>query len=64
VGPDRTVAFATMANDNDYRTAIPQRFNMSSMSFSTSKQYVRPPQRGIFPLDHDSECRAKMEVSA
>mmetsp|Transcript_20923 Transcript_20923/g.45553 ORF Transcript_20923/g.45553 Transcript_20923/m.45553 type:complete len:128 (-) Transcript_20923:1614-1997(-) len=30
---------------------------MSSMNFSTSKQYVRPPQRGIFPLDHDSECK-------
>ena len=32
-------------------------FTMSSMNFSTSKQYVRPPQRGIFPLDHDSECK-------
>jgi len=30
---------------------------MSSMNFSTSKQYVRPPQRGIFPLDHDAECK-------
>jgi hypothetical protein len=35
---------------------------MSSMSFSTGKQFVRPPQRGIFPLDHDSECRSGMEV--
>jgi cytochrome c oxidase assembly protein subunit 19 len=33
------------------------------MNFSTSKQFVRPPQRGIFPLDHDAECRPKMEVS-
>jgi hypothetical protein len=32
------------------------------MNFSTSKQYVRPPQRGIFPLDHDAECRPFMEV--
>lgn len=31
------------------------------MSFSTSKQYVRPPQRGIFPLDHDAECKKFME---
>ena len=34
---------------------------MSSMNFSTSKQYVRPPQRGIFPLDHDSECKPFIE---
>ena len=33
------------------------------MNFSTAKQYVRPPQRGIFPLDHDGECRKFMEVS-
>eukprot|EP00536_Pseudo-nitzschia_multiseries_P008657 jgi/Psemu1/198667/e_gw1.223.52.1 len=31
------------------------------MNFSTSKQYVRPPQRGIFPLDHDAECKPFME---
>lgn len=35
---------------------------MSSMNFSTSKQYVRPPQRGIFPLDHDADCKPFMEV--
>jgi hypothetical protein len=35
---------------------------MSSMNFSTSKQYVRPPARGIFPLDHESSCKVKMEV--
>ena len=34
---------------------------MSSMNFSTSKQYVRPPQRGIFPLDHDAECKPFIE---
>mmetsp|Transcript_29107 Transcript_29107/g.81894 ORF Transcript_29107/g.81894 Transcript_29107/m.81894 type:complete len:138 (+) Transcript_29107:159-572(+) len=34
---------------------------MSSMNFSTSKQFVRPPQRGIFPLDHDAECQIKMK---
>mmetsp|Transcript_24979 Transcript_24979/g.58618 ORF Transcript_24979/g.58618 Transcript_24979/m.58618 type:complete len:125 (-) Transcript_24979:1470-1844(-) len=34
---------------------------MSSMNFSTSKQYVRPPQRGIFPLDHDAECKTFIE---
>lgn len=34
---------------------------MSSMNFSTSKQYVRPPQRGIFQLDHDSECKPFIE---
>ena len=32
------------------------------MNFSTSKQYVRPPERGIFPLDHDRECKDKMQV--
>jgi hypothetical protein len=33
-----------------------------SMNFSTSKQFVKPPQRGIFPLDHDAECKPYMEV--
>jgi len=31
------------------------------MNFSSSKQVVKPPQRGIFPLDHDSECRPPMQ---
>ena len=35
---------------------------MASMNFSSSKQFVRPPQRGIFPLDHDSECKPYMET--
>ena len=35
---------------------------MASMNFSSSKQFVRPPQRGIFPLDHDAECKAPMEA--
>jgi hypothetical protein len=33
------------------------------MNFSSSKQFVRPPQRGIFPLDHFADCRPYMEVS-
>ena len=33
-----------------------------SMNFSSSKQFVKPPQRGIFPLDHDSECKPQMKV--
>lgn len=36
---------------------------MSSMNFSGGKQYVKPPQRGIFPLDHDAECKPAMDVS-
>jgi hypothetical protein len=36
---------------------------MSSMSFSAGKQFVKPPQRGIFPLDHDAECKTAMQVS-
>lgn len=31
------------------------------MNFSGAKQTVRPPQRGIFPLDHDAECKPFME---
>mmetsp|Transcript_13149 Transcript_13149/g.16608 ORF Transcript_13149/g.16608 Transcript_13149/m.16608 type:complete len:112 (-) Transcript_13149:335-670(-) len=30
------------------------------MNFSAQKQVVKPPQRGIFPLDHDGECRDAM----
>jgi|AntRauTorckE5430_2_1112549.scaffolds.fasta_scaffold06206_2 cytochrome c oxidase assembly protein subunit 19 len=32
------------------------------MNFSSSKQFVRPPQRGIFPLDHFSECKPEKET--
>eukprot|EP00568_Trieres_chinensis_P000775 CAMPEP_0183298596 /NCGR_PEP_ID=MMETSP0160_2-20130417/5573_1 /TAXON_ID=2839 ORGANISM="Odontella Sinensis, Strain Grunow 1884" /NCGR_SAMPLE_ID=MMETSP0160_2 /ASSEMBLY_ACC=CAM_ASM_000250 /LENGTH=142 /DNA_ID=CAMNT_0025460669 /DNA_START=233 /DNA_END=662 /DNA_ORIENTATION=+ len=32
------------------------------VNFSASKQFVKPPQRGIFPLDHDSECKPAMEA--
>jgi cytochrome c oxidase assembly protein subunit 19 len=34
---------------------------MSSSSMGSAKQIVRAPQRGIFPLDHYSECRPNME---
>ena len=34
---------------------------MSGFSMGASKQVVRPPQRGIFPLDHFAECRTAME---
>mmetsp|Transcript_29709 Transcript_29709/g.44059 ORF Transcript_29709/g.44059 Transcript_29709/m.44059 type:complete len:113 (+) Transcript_29709:232-570(+) len=32
------------------------------MNFSSQRQVVKPPQRGIFPLDHDAECRPVMET--
>ena len=33
------------------------------MNFSKQqKQLVKPPQRGIFPLDHDGECKKKMKA--
>ena len=36
---------------------------MSSMSMSSGKQsVVRPPQRGIFPLDHYGECQIPMQA--
>jgi cytochrome c oxidase assembly protein subunit 19 len=35
---------------------------MSFTSMGSSKQVVRPPQRGIFPLDHFRECQEPMEV--
>lgn len=34
---------------------------MSSRSMGAAKAVVRPPQRGIFPLDHGAECRTTME---
>ena len=37
---------------------------MASMNFSSGKQFVKPPQRGIFPLDHDAECKPKMQASS
>lgn len=36
---------------------------MSSMSMSSGKQsVVRPPQRGIFPLDHYGDCTEPMQT--
>lgn len=35
---------------------------MSSISMGSGKQVVRPPQRGIFPLDHEASCRPRMEA--
>jgi hypothetical protein len=32
------------------------------MSMGTSKQVVRPPQRGIFPLDHGGQCSEPMQL--
>lgn len=29
-------------------------------AFGGSRVSVRPPERGIFPLDHDGECRPQM----
>lgn len=37
-------------------------YTMASMSFSGGKQMVRPPQRGIFPLDHEAECKPMVQV--
>jgi cytochrome c oxidase assembly protein subunit 19 len=34
---------------------------MSSISMGSAKQVVRPPQRGIFPLDHYRECKGPMD---
>lgn len=30
-------------------------------NFSAGKSVVKPPQRGIFPLDHDGECKTRMK---
>jgi len=35
---------------------------MSAISMGASKQVIRPPQRGIFPLDHGAECKEPMEL--
>lgn len=32
------------------------------MSMGRAKQVVRPPQRGIFPLDHMAECQSPMNA--
>lgn len=30
-------------------------------AFGASRVQVRPPERGVFPLDHDSECKPRMQ---
>lgn len=31
-------------------------------AFGGSRVQARPPERGIFPLDHEGECRQAMKV--
>ena len=31
-------------------------------AFGSSRLRVNPPQRGVFALDHDHECRPQMSV--
>mmetsp|Transcript_19885 Transcript_19885/g.37076 ORF Transcript_19885/g.37076 Transcript_19885/m.37076 type:complete len:112 (-) Transcript_19885:175-510(-) len=31
------------------------------MNFSSQKQTIKPPLRGIFPLDHDAECSSPLK---
>lgn len=31
-------------------------------AFGSNRVTVKPPERGVFPLDHDGECKEKMNV--
>ena len=31
-------------------------------AFGGRRILVRPPERGVFPLDHDGECKTDMKV--
>ena len=31
-------------------------------AFGASRVQPRPPERGVFPLDHDGECKDQMKV--
>lgn len=31
-------------------------------AFGASRIQTRPPERGVFPLDHDGECKDHMKV--
>lgn len=31
-------------------------------AFGGVRNQIRPPERGIFPLDHDGECKEKMRI--
>lgn len=56
-------ALQPAANNGGHRTKKQSPAIVSSMNFSGGKQHVKPPQRGIFPLDHDAECKPTMDVS-
>ncbi len=32
-------------------------------AFGASRVQVRPPEKGVFPIDHDGECKEAMKVS-
>ena len=31
-------------------------------AFGGGRNNVKPPERGVFPLDHDQECKPMMKV--
>jgi hypothetical protein len=31
--------------------------------FGSGRQQLKPPERGVFALDHDGECKQCMQVS-
>jgi hypothetical protein len=35
----------------------------SAMAFGAGRQQLKPPERGVFALDHDGECKDSMQVS-
>ena len=61
--PILVAGFVRVHNTTINKEAHDTIFKMASMNFSSGKQFVKPPQRGIFPLDHDAECKPKMQVS-
>lgn len=38
------------------------KINMSS-PFGGSRIQTQPPERGVFPLDHEGECKIYMKVN-
>ena len=41
---------------------VPHKFIIGMATPSGSRLQLKPPERGIFPLDHDGECKPLVEL--
>jgi hypothetical protein len=56
--------FRSSRNSQDVaKLLLPHYYIHLNMVFGSGRQVLKPPERGVFALDHDGECKDSMKVS-